>query len=380
MIGMKDIRVWSSVAIPVVTPAGWSCDEIATGMRTLERIRGELDAAFSELVTALGVSSRDAVAAITRATRVSSRTALHRVEVAEVTTKIPGAASALQRGDVRAEHLVLLRPVADDISDVDAQDLLDLAASESVDAFRKTVTKFQLDNDPKSFRDRQKDQRLVSFFKADHGCTGVRIVLTPVEGEELRNRLHQIADATWRAEHPERAKTLGGHDAAPMSQRLADAFMQLLRGTAASSGKPTIVVTVDAQTLDAEISGTGPVPLEDVVDLFDRAEFFAAIRDTKGEILKFGRSKRFASAMQKLALTVRDGGCVWEGCNAHWSKTDVHHEIEYDHGGLTDIEWLARLCKAHHTHLHLNKLRLRRVNGQIIVEYDPNHHNTCHAA
>jgi Domain of unknown function (DUF222) len=221
MVDMMNTRVWDSVAIPVVTPAGWSCDEIVTGMRALERLRGQVDAAFSLLVSALGIESRDAVAAVTRATRISSRAARQRVDVAEVVAKIPDAVNLLATGDVRAEHLAMLRPLADD---VDAHALLEVATNESVDKFRKTVTKYQQDKDPKAFRERQQEQRSVTFFKADHGCTGVRIVLTPLEGEEFRNRLNQIADAQWRTDHPERAQTLGraqrGADFAAVGRRV----------------------------------------------------------------------------------------------------------------------------------------------------------------
>jgi hypothetical protein len=370
--GMRNGCVWGSVSVPVVVPDGWSRDAIVASMGELERLRGELDAAFALLVVGLGVVSRDAVAQVARVTRVSTRNARQRVAVAEVVTKIPGAVEALASGGVRAEHLAALHPVVDD---PDAHGLLEVAAGESVDAFRKSVTRFQIASDPGSFRKRQRDSRSVSFFDAEHGNTGIRIVLTPLEGEEFRNRLQQIADAHWREKYPERAHTLGGHDAEPLSRRLADGFMAMVRGDGAGlgvvSGKPVFVVTVNAETLETEIAGTGPVALADVMDCFDRAEFYAAIRDTKGEILRFGRGRRFASAMQKLALTVRDGGCVWEGCTAHWSKTDAHHMIEYDHGGKTDLEHLVRLCKAHHQHLHVHNLRIRRVNGQLVVEPDP---------
>jgi hypothetical protein len=372
IFGMDKHTVWDAVAIPIVAPAGWSGDEIVSGMRSLERIRTQLDAAFSLLIVALGVQSRDAVAAVTRTARVSTRTARQRVKVAEVVDKIPRALNELACGGVGADHLAMLHDVVDDVTEHEAAGLLELASSEDVAQFRKSVTKHQHHKDPKGFSERQQDARSLTFFNAEHGCTGVRLILTPLEGEELRNRLHQIADAKWREEHPERAANLGGHHGEPLTRRLADAFMALLRGTAPQSGKPVVVVTIDAETLDTEIVGGEPLRFQDTVGLFDRADFYAAIRDTNSEILKFGRSRRFASYMQKLALTVRDGGCVWEGCTAHWSKTDVHHIIEYDHGGNTDIEHLTRLCKAHHQHLHTHKLRIRRHNGSTITEPDPN--------
>ena len=118
----------------------------------------------------------------------------------------------------------------------------------------------------------------------------MRAILTAIEGAELKTRLQQITDATWRAEHPERAETLGGHGGPPLHQRLADALMKLVHGNIGGTfGKPTVIVVVDAETLEANITGTGPVsgpvPLVDVADMSDRSDLYTAIRSTKNGIL-----------------------------------------------------------------------------------------------
>jgi hypothetical protein len=61
--------------------------------------------------------------------------------------------------------------------------------------------------------------------------------------------------------------------------------------------------------------------------------------------MKFGRSGRFASPLQKLALALRGGGfCIKRGCGAPWTRCDADHITEWDNGGLTDVDEMRLLC------------------------------------
>ena len=253
----------------------------------------------------------------------------------------------------------------------DAAGLLVLAAGQSPEVFAATVTRFELDRDGGSVGERQRAARSVRFFAAEEGCVGVRAVLTPLDGAELKASLMQIADVAWRREHPERAETLGGHGGSPLHVRLADALVALVRGgpgAGAGAGvgvgaKPSIVVTVDAGTLEADIAGSGPgsgpVSLVDVAGLAARSDLYGAVRGAGGVLMSFGRSRRLATSLQRLAVVVRDGGrCAFDGCDAAHDRCDVHHVVEFEHGGKTDVTNLALLCGAHHTYLHGNRLRL----------------------
>lgn len=55
-----------------------------------------------------------------------------------------------------------------------------------------------------------------------------------------------------------------------------------------------------------------------------------------GEALWLGRTQRLFSKAQRLALTVRDGGCVWNGCHAPPGWCHAHHVLEYAAGGKAD--------------------------------------------
>ncbi len=158
-------------------------------------------------------------------------------------------------------------------------------------------------------------------------------------------------------DHPQRAETLGGHDDEPREQRLADAFVAVMNGTATGGAARTaLIITMQAETLECQILGVGPIPTEDARKLVDdpRTDIYAAIQAADGAIMKFGRSRRLASPLQKLALALRDGGfCVKPGCEAPWSRCDADHITEWDEGGLTNIADLRLLCGTDcHQHRH----------------------------
>jgi len=49
---------------------------------------------------------------------------------------------------------------------------------------------------------------------------------------------------------------------------------------------------------------------------------------------------------------VRDGGCVFPGCDLPTNWCDAHHIIPWDPHGLTDLPNLALLCRHHHGVTH----------------------------
>ena len=202
-------------------------------------------------------TGRDTTAALSRHTGMSAREAREATKVAEVIAIVAGAEDALANGDVTAAHLAALAPIA---NTSDAADLLALAAGQSPEDFAKTVQRVRIESDGPSWSEKQQAARSVKFFNDEYGCIGMRAVLPPVAGTVLKHQLQQIADDAWRAAHPERAATLGGHDAEPYDRRLADALISLANGTCAftdrraadtiagGANRPTVVVTINADS------------------------------------------------------------------------------------------------------------------------------------
>lgn len=94
--------------------------------------------------------------------------------------------------------------------------------------------------------------------------------------------------------------------------------------------------------------------------------------------LNLGRSQRLASPQQRAVLAVRDGGCTFPGCDAPTSWCDVHHVIEWDDHGLTDLDNLALLCRHHHGVTHRNGWTMTAAGDRTFTWTTPSGH-TLHS-
>jgi hypothetical protein len=82
------------------------------------------------------------------------------------------------------------------------------------------------------------------------------------------------------------------------------------------------------------------------------------VTDADHEVLQMGRSVRLATPAQRRALRVRDGGCVFPGCEAPLGWTQVHHSVHWTEGGRTDLASMCLLCTGHHTVSHTSGWRM----------------------
>ncbi|NQX28194.1 DUF222 domain-containing protein [Microbacteriaceae bacterium VKM Ac-2854] len=95
-----------------------------------------------------------------------------------------------------------------------------------------------------------------------------------------------------------------------------------------------------------------------------------------GRVLNLGRTQRLFDRWQRLALTVRDGGCRWSGCDRPASWCDAHHLNEWQKdAGRTDLADGVLLCRAHHLLLHNQHWRITRTGSRYYLyrprETDP---------
>nr|WP_244954171.1 HNH endonuclease signature motif containing protein [Spelaeicoccus albus] len=80
--------------------------------------------------------------------------------------------------------------------------------------------------------------------------------------------------------------------------------------------------------------------------------FNRVIVNAKGAIVDLGKSVRLASPSQRRALTARDRGCAFPGCDRPPTWCDVHHVVWYSRGGPTTLANMCLLCPAHHSLIH----------------------------
>ncbi|WP_431231915.1 HNH endonuclease signature motif containing protein [Mycolicibacterium psychrotolerans] len=145
------------------------------------------------------------------------------------------------------------------------------------------------------------------------------------------------------------------------AQRQHDALTALVRGQLGDpklgqhNGLPvTVIVSATLQDIQAKtghaVTATGTLlPIPDVIRLASHAYHYLALFDgVHGQALWLGRTKRVASADQRIMLHSKERGCTRPGCDAPGYLTEVHHVDEWAHGGLTNIDKLTLACPADH--------------------------------
>lgn len=132
---------------------------------------------------------------------------------------------------------------------------------------------------------------------------------------------------------------------------------------------------IDALALDdhrGELGGFGSVPLDTIRRLACDARVGWITINGEREVLELGRLRRSPTVAQRRAVVVRDRHCQYPHCEAPARWCDVHHLLEWEHGGTTDLHNLALLCRRHHVMVHEGGKRLvREPDGTFRVERRP---------
>ena len=76
-------------------------------------------------------------------------------------------------------------------------------------------------------------------------------------------------------------------------------------------------------------AGGSVVPMRDLIRMASHAHHYLAVFDDDGRALHLGRSKRCASADQRIVLYARDRGCTYPGCTAPAYHAESHHLVEW---------------------------------------------------
>ena len=129
---------------------------------------------------------------------------------------------------------------------------------------------------------------------------------------------------------------------------------------------------VAGQLRDARLIDGTPLAPSELLKIALNANILPALFNTKGQPLWLGHKYRHATVAQRIALAVRDKGCV--GCGAANSFCQAHHVIHWEDGGPTDIDNLCLLCSdCHHKQVHeLGAQLTRGPDGQLQLETPSN--------
>lgn len=289
----------------------------------------------------------------------------------------PAAAEAWHAGVLDGEHLrVIQRFLGDlplDVTDAEREKaeafLAEHARFLRPDQLARLAERLALEINPDgkySDADRAHKRSFILGRQRPDGMTEARLWATP----ELRSYLEawlakfaapgmcNPADQTAVVEgEPAPAQTEA--DRRTLGQRQHDALMALVRSKLGDprfgrhNGLPvTVIVSATAQELQDRtgygITGGGAlIPMEDVIRMASHAYHYLTLFDgVTGQALWLGRTKRLASADQRIVLHARDRGCTAPGCTVPGYGCQVHHAVkDWSDGGETNVDELAFACK-----------------------------------
>lgn len=230
-------------------------------------------------------------------------------------------------------------------------------------------------------------KRGLSIGKVREGTVPVRGELLP----EVAGQLQLLLDAQLnpRVEAPEDAsgvrfvpsdelpdEDLARADERTRTQKQHDAFAAILNVAARSDqmpslggAAPTLVISVNAADYTsgegwAQVLNTGAfIPARVAAQTGCAGGIQRVLFDENGRIASIGTSARIFNALQRRAITLRDGGCIIPGCTIPATWCEVHHVREHADGGPTHTDNGVLLCWWHHRNLHLSEWRIRMRDG-----------------
>jgi hypothetical protein len=163
----------------------------------------------------------------------------------------------------------------------------------------------------------------------------------------------------------------GEKDPRTQAERYGDAFGDYVRMKTASPDLPSqagesthILITMSYEDLmrdlsEAQLELVGPLNATDARMLACDCRIRPVVLGKSGEPLDVGRSARTVTIPQKYALTARDRGCAWPGCDMPVFRCTAHHIAFWRHHGETKIDNLVLLCGRHHKLIHSSQWTVR---------------------
>jgi hypothetical protein len=349
-----------------VEPESLTDAELSAHVRALDAERCRVEAAMARAVGVWDARKAWAYDGATSGTawlayrcELSRSSASTLVRTARRLRAMPGTEAALHGGDLSLAKATLLASAAhrsDKTLEVFARDeqmLVDHACELTVDQTAQMLQHWLLKADPdRDKRERGEGDRL-HVSATFEGTTVLDGLYTSDDGEVVRAAIAAEYERLWRAE-----KASGGPTRTAAQRRAAALAEVIRRAVGAERGRPTIAVTIGLDDLaratgSATVDATGqPISPDAARRLACDARIIPIVLDGAGVPIDVGSASRTITPAQRRALTIRDGGCVFPGCDRPPGWCDGHHIVHWPDGGPTDMANLAFLCDHHHRAMH----------------------------
>ncbi len=202
---------------------------------------------------------------------------------------------------------------------------------------------------------------------ANNGDGTVRgsFILPELQAEMFRKALQALASP----KHVRATEGAGAYDhERPTPHKMGLAFIEYIERYPLSSlpkmagMAATIIVTADADVFTDDHTGaaqkpgrtqdgTGVSPGQ-LLRLACEAKVMPAVLDKAGHVLDLGRSHRFHTEPQRIALIIEQKQCQHPSCDVPGAFCHVHHTKAWSTGGGTNTRDAVLLCPFHHHQAH----------------------------
>jgi Domain of unknown function (DUF222)/HNH endonuclease len=288
--------------------------------------------------------------------------------------EMPRTREALQRGDLSphaAEFLVKARDAAESAFESNEGALVADARRLPLGALRTRLAEWVQGIDPDGADERaavQHARRRLDVGPVPGGMVRISGELDGETGAPLISALGTIVDRETRS----------GPDMRSPAQRRADAIAEICSAWLASkqrstvgAERPHLSVLVDIDVLRrrgegrCELADVGPISQETARRIACDSSVSRVVTKGASEPLDVGRRTAVVPPGLRRAVTVRDRGCRFPGCDRPPSWCDAHHVVHWADGGRTELANLILLCRPHHRLLHQG-FRVSMVEGMPV--------------
>ena len=203
--------------------------------------------------------------------------------------------------------------------------------------------------------------RFLEFHDDGHGSVLIRGSLPTIQAEPLIRIVEAYAAAEKRA--LDALDPFAEHVSPAMRRAngllaMANAHTQQALAPSHGGDRPRIVVTLSYDELAKQAIDAGlgahltrngqPLPAGTLRQLLCDADILPVVLGGDSEVLDVGRTERLVTPAIRTALDVRDGGCIFPGCDKPPEACQAHHIIPWRCGGSTALWNLVLLCPHHH--------------------------------
>ncbi len=158
------------------------------------------------------------------------------------------------------------------------------------------------------------------------------------------------------------------------AEKAGEAFAEIIRHLPSDSFgnhggvNAALVVTIDEQSLRGGTDRAGVTEFGTSISagelrmLACNAGILPTVMNGASVPLDVGRTKRFHTQKQRIALAQRDQGCAYPGCDRPPGWCESHHATRWSDGGHTTIDDGVLLCAHHHRYVHQADIPIRFVD------------------